>query len=66
MIPTILLRNQPEETAVVCGQKAKLVIEIGEIERGCVCDIRPRNQVGTLLQHKIGRGNEPGNGEVGV
>ena len=48
-----LLRHQPEETAAVGWRKRKLVIQVGEIERGCVRNARPRNQVGTLLHHEI-------------
>ena len=60
------LRHQPEETAAVGWRKRKLVVQVGEIERGRVRDARPRNQVGALLQHKVCGRDEPGKGEVGA
>jgi hypothetical protein len=45
----VLLRNQPEETAAVGWRNGKLVVQVGKIERGRVRNVRPRNQIGTLL-----------------
>ena len=61
MIP-ILGRFEPVKT-VASGQRQRdLILQVGEIEHRHVRYIRPvrRGQIGTLLQNKIRRGNEPG------
>jgi hypothetical protein len=59
-------RFEPVEAAAVGLRERDLILQVGEIEHGRVRHVRPRNQVGTLLQHEIRGRNEPRESEVAV
>jgi len=65
VLGAFLLRFEPVKAAAAGQWERDLILQVGEVEHGRIRHIRPRNQVGALLQREICGWHRPRQREFG-